>query len=52
MQAMKNLYTYAALGLVAYLVYRQYQKNQETKNQETPEIITELPEAPQERVSM
>jgi uncharacterized membrane protein YebE (DUF533 family) len=47
MQAMKNLYTYAALGLVAYLVYRQYQKNQET-----PEIIIELPEAPQERVSM
>ena len=47
MQAMKNLYTYAALGFVAYLVYRQYQKNQET-----PEIIIELPEAPQERVSM
>ena len=44
---MKNLYTYAALGLVAYLVYRQYQINKAT-----PEIITELPEAPQERTSI
>ncbi len=47
MQAMKNLYTYAALGLVAYLVYRQYQKNQAT-----PAMVTELPEATQGRVSM
>jgi len=47
MQTMKNLYTYAALGLVAYLVYRQYQKNQAT-----PAMVTELPEAPQGRTSI
>jgi len=30
MQAMKNMYTWAVLGLVGYLVYRQYQKKQAT----------------------
>lgn len=44
---MKNLYTWAAIGLVGYLVYRQYQKNNATPTNSLPEAT-----ASQERTSM
>lgn len=48
MQTMKNLWTWAAVGLVGYLVYRQYQKNQATPaNNVLPEAT-----ASQERTSL
>lgn len=49
MQTMKNAFTWAALGLIGYLVYRQYQKNNAPTNT-NPQAT--LPQAPQERVSM
>lgn len=48
MQAMKNLWTWAAVGLVGYLVWKQYQQ----KNALPTVTPTTLPEAQAQKTSL